>query len=151
MGNEYTFGELEAEKLHEALALIRDVFLEYQAPDYSDEGVQEFMRFIEPQAIRNMLSKNEMRIWACDCGGEITGVLAAGSRHIYLLFVSGQHHRKGIAKRLLDMMIKTYSPPEITVNSSPYALTAYQKLGFADTDIEQVVNGMRFIPMKCVL
>ena len=163
MSGELTFSELEAERLCEALSLVHDVFLEYQAPDYSDEGagrspdgellahasgIREFMRFIEPDAIKDMLSANKMRMWTCDCGGEIVGVLAADSKHIYLLFVSGQYHRRGIARKLLDMMIEYYGPPEITVNSSPYAVEVYRRLGFADNGKEQVVNGLRFVPMK---
>ena len=148
MKDEFSFSELKPEKLCEALSLIYEVFLEYQAPDYSDEGVREFIRFIEREAIKDMLSNNKMRIWTCDCNGEIVGVLAADSKHIYLLFVSGRYHRRGIARKLLDMMIENYDPPEITVNSSLYAVEAYRRLGFADTGKEQVVNGLRFVPMK---
>ncbi|WP_460645598.1 GNAT family N-acetyltransferase [Lacrimispora brassicae] len=36
----------------------------------------------------------------------------------------------------------------MTVNSSPYAVEIYHKLGFVDTDTEQLVNGIRFIPME---
>jgi len=36
----------------------------------------------------------------------------------------------------------------MTVNSSPYAVPIYHKLGFKDTGSEQVVNGLRFTPME---
>ena len=151
MRERFIFSELEMERLPEVLALVQSAFLEFVAPDYSGEGIQEFMRFIEPKAIKEMLAEDKLRIWTCDCEGEIVGVLAAVSGHIHLLFVSGQHHRKGIARQLFNMMVEYYRPPEITVNSSPHALEAYRKLGFADTDTEQVVNGLRFTPMKCVM
>lgn len=35
-----------------------------------------------------------------------------------------------------------------TVNSSPYAHEVYKHLGFQDTDKEQVIKGLRFMPMK---
>jgi alpha-beta hydrolase superfamily lysophospholipase/GNAT superfamily N-acetyltransferase len=143
-----TFSILDETRLSEALELVRDVFMEYEAPDYSDDGIQEFLRFIEPDAIRKMLTDGQMKIWACDCDGRIVGVLAAKSDHINLLFVCGKHHRKGIARRLLDAMTQHYQPSEISVNSSPYAVEAYRKLGFAETDAEQSVNGLRFTPMK---
>lgn len=38
--------------------------------------------------------------------------------------------------------------PEITVNSSPYAVKIYKHLGFVPTAEEQTVNGIRFTPMK---
>jgi len=36
----------------------------------------------------------------------------------------------------------------MTVNSSLYAVEIYRRLGFVDTNTEQIVNGIRFIPMK---
>ena len=36
----------------------------------------------------------------------------------------------------------------ITLNSSPYGLPFYKALGFVPTDNEQIVNGIRFTPMK---
>jgi len=39
----------------------------------------------------------------------------------------------------------------ITVNSSPYALEVYHRLGFIDKDREQTVDGIRFTPMACLL
>ena len=36
----------------------------------------------------------------------------------------------------------------MTVNSSPYAVPVYHKLGFKDTGSEQMVNGLRFTPME---
>ena len=38
--------------------------------------------------------------------------------------------------------------PVYTVNSSPYAVPVYHKLGFIDMDSEQLADGMRFTPMK---
>ena len=37
-----------------------------------------------------------------------------------------------------------------TVNSSPYAVPVYRKLGFVETDTEQLADGMRYTPMKFV-
>jgi predicted GNAT family N-acyltransferase len=35
----------------------------------------------------------------------------------------------------------------LTVNSSPYAVPVYAKLGFVPTDREQVQSGIRYTPM----
>ena len=40
---------------------------------------------------------------------------------------------------------------EITVNSSPYAVLIYERLGFVVQNEEMVKNGIRFIPMKRVI
>ena len=145
---QFIFSELAPERLLEALSLIRNVFLEYEAPEYSSEGVQEFINFIEPEAIKKMQVERNMRIWTCDCDGQIVGALAARETHIHLLFVSGQYHRRGIARQLFNLMLKFFNPSEVTVSASPYALEAYRRLGFDCTDTEQTVNGLRFTPMK---
>ena len=36
----------------------------------------------------------------------------------------------------------------ITIYSSPYGLPFYKALGFAATDSEKTVNGIRFTPME---
>ncbi len=144
---------LEHTKLQEALALVWKVFLEFEAPDYSDEGIQEFKRFIGYDSIDQMLSEGQYQMWTASHNDQIVGVLAARPAcHISLLFVDRYYQRKGIARAMLEEMIKHYmgnsTCVEITVNSSPYATEAYHRLGFADTATEQCENGIRFTPMK---
>ncbi len=52
MEEPFTFSVLKIQRLNEAISLIRDVFLTYEAPEYADEGVQGFMRFIEPERMK---------------------------------------------------------------------------------------------------
>ena len=146
----YIYGILKLERLVDVLALVREVFSEYEAPDYSDEGIQEFMRFIEPEAITEMLKESKLNMWMCEDNGKVIGTLAAKPNHICLLFVHGEYHRQGIARHLLNIFIEQTKPEEITVNSSPYAVEAYRRLGFDDTDAEKTVNGIRFTAMKRV-
>jgi len=140
--------ELTTDRLYETLELVRDVFMEFEAPDYSDEGIEEFLRFLEPVEIAEKLDDGNMRIWICNSGGEVVGMIAAIENHINLLFVNAMHHRKGIARRLLEIMIENNRPAELTVNSSPYAIEAYKRLGFSETDAEQVISGIRYTPMR---
>ncbi|WP_334295796.1 GNAT family N-acetyltransferase [Clostridioides difficile] len=48
-------------------------------------------------------------------------------------------------------MCNKFNLTEITVNSSPYAVEVYHKLGFKDTAVEQIVDGIRFTPMKLLI
>lgn len=148
MQKQFTFSELAIERLDEALALMREVFLGFEALDYSDEGIQEFKRYIEPEAIKDKISERKMRIWVCESGDSIVGALAAGCNHINLLFVRGQYHRQGIARQLFNMMTACYNSSYLTVHASPYAVGAYKRLGFVSTDAEQAINGLRFTPMR---
>lgn len=61
-------------------------------------------------------------------------------------------HRQGIARALFstlrDHCRTAPDTPRITVNSSPYAVGAYRRLGFRATGDERTVDGIRFTPME---
>ncbi len=80
---------------------------------------------------------------------KLIGVIATRNEgnHIALFFVDGKHQQKGIGRKLFNTIIECCNSNEITVNSSPYAKEIYHHLGFKDTDVEQAVTGIRFIPM----
>lgn len=136
-----------------ALDLIWEVFKEFEAPEYSDEGIREFRNFIAPDKMKERMDNKKLLLWGYWCENKLVGTIAVRPPcHISLLFVDKEFHRRGIAKELyrtvLDFYAKNSSYNEITVNSSPYAVEIYHKLGFADTDTEQTVNGLHFTPMK---
>lgn len=152
MTNKYSIQQLDTVHLQDALRLVWDVFLEFEAPDYCEEGAREFKSFIAYDSIQENMLNNGYLMWGCYDGQKIVGVLATRLPcHISLLFVDKQYHRQGIARQLFAIMLDFYKSSgctEITVNSSPYAREAYHRLGFVDTDTDQTVNGIRFVPMK---
>ena len=58
------------------------------------------------------------------------------------LLVLPEYQKQGVGSKLLQLA------KDNTVNSSPYAVPVYHKLGFIDTDTEQLSDGIRYIPMK---
>jgi GNAT superfamily N-acetyltransferase len=144
--------------------LVRDVFLEFEAPEYSQQGIDGFLRFIETSAITSKMGSGELKLWGCFEQCELTGIISVRPRvmtsekicynHVCLLFVTKEYHLRGIARRLFEAAKKTCASSganEITVNSSPYAVEAYRRLGFVPTDEERSMNGIRFTPMRCAL
>ena len=64
-------------------------------------------------------------------------------------------HRQGIACALFNA-VRDFSRTDpavsrITVNSSPYAVEIYRRLGFTATDAERVTDGIRFTPITYLL
>lgn len=131
---------------------ISAVFDQYVAPGFSQKGIDEFMKYIEPDAMENQLKGNHVAFIAA-FGTEIIGVIEIRDRgHVALFFVDGRFQRMGIGKKLLQKALKFCIDKdpifqEITVNASPNSITAYEKMGFEPTDVEQCVNGIRFVPM----
>lgn len=150
---DYEIRMLKANELEEALCLVWDVFQEFEASEYSKEGVHEFRAFIDPGSLCQKIANNEFLIWGCFINDKVIGVIASRPPcHISLLFVDKQFHRKGLAKAMFNEMASYYRSfteyTEVTVNSSPYAVDAYHRMGFIDTAAEQEINGIRFVPMK---
>lgn len=144
--------KLKKNEIKNALELVWTVFQEFEAPDYSQQGIEEFRKFISYDSMIKQFETEEIFFWGCKVNHELTGIIATrGMNHICLLFVKKEFHRKGIAKRLFNIVLEkcksVNSIYTITVNSSPYAVEVYHRLGFVDIEKEQTVNGMRFTPM----
>jgi GNAT superfamily N-acetyltransferase len=133
-----------------AMELVWRVFSEFEAPEYSDEGIAEFKAFIEPSFISKKIESGEFTLWGAFSDDKIVGVIATKPpSHISLLFVDKEHQRRGIARRLLEAAISAlHNSKRVTVHSSPYAVEIYRRLGFNATNNEQTINGLRFIPME---
>ena len=143
---------IDSSDLNEALELVWTVFSEFEAPDYSAEGIDTFRAFITYDHISGMLAEGSLHLWGCYIEEVLAGVIAArGTSHISLLFVSKKYQRRGIARALfavLEEYCRAAGADSITVNSSPYAVEIYHRLGFVSTDKETVTNGIRFTPMR---
>ncbi len=157
MNKNYTIKQIDQASLEQsgAMELAWRVFSEFVAPEYSEEGIQEFKNVTSAHVIKQKMSANELFVWGCLDNDQIVGVIASRPpSHIALLFVDRNYHRQGIAHALYDTVLGYYKSHsdchEMTVNSSPYAVEAYRRLGFKETDAEQTHNGIRYIPMKHV-
>ena len=134
---------LEKNEIPAAMDLVWQVFSEFEAPEYLPEGVKTFRDFIA-----NEDEINKLKIYGTFVEDSLAGIIALrGGEHICLFFVRKEHHRQGLGRSLFEFALRDGAADKITVNSSPYAVEVYHKLGFADTDTEQVLNGIRFTPM----
>jgi GNAT superfamily N-acetyltransferase len=136
--------------------LIFRVFTEFVGPLYSQEGIEQFQKFACADALADRLGTGNLFLLA-ESGQRIIGAIEVREHsHVGLLFVEKSFQRKGIARELLRRSIEicTKRDPDVwrfSVNSSPNAVTAYQKIGFKAVEEEQLQNGMRFIPMELIL
>ena len=137
--------KIRQEEIEKALLLVWQVFQEYEAPDYTQEGIEEFYKSIHDEKYLF-----ELCWYGAFVQEKLVGVIATrtAGTHIALFFVEGKYHRQGIGRRLFQTVQIKCCSDKITVNSSPYAIPVYHKLGFKDTDVEQTVNGLRFTPME---
>ncbi|MFA9380296.1 MAG: GNAT family N-acetyltransferase [Acetanaerobacterium sp.] len=139
---------LKIEELDEALALAWRVFEQFDAPEYSEQGIQHFRDSIMRENMLKRISIGELRFWCCEQDKRLVGIIAVRQheRHICLLFVDKAYHRRGIASAMIETAIEGWR--SVTAYSSPYAVEIYKRLGFRATDVECIRDGMRFTPMR---
>ena len=139
----YPVRRLYPEEIQAALDLTWEVFLQFEAPVYSDEGIAEFRKSLDDKE-----RTHSLQFYGAFDKDKLIGTLCMRApQHIGGFFVNADYHRKGIGRDLFERMRRDYDKQEFTVNSSPYAVEIYKKLGFEPTDVEQTVNGLRFTPM----
>lgn len=143
--------KLKEQDLRKAVDLVKSVFIEFEAPYFSQKGIVEFEKFISYSKILDKFLINELILWGYFIDDKLVGVIALRNKnHISLLFVDKKYHRQKIATKLffvVEQLCKKSNEKYISVNSSPYALYFYKYLGFIPTEEEKEVNGIRFIPM----
>ncbi len=137
---------LQQHQKQEALDLALRVFMAFEAPDYDEEGVKNFNEFI-----LNKEKTDALAMYGAYDEGRLVGMGATrnGGKHISLLFVDTEFHGQGIGRNLVEAMRRKCPEPFITVNSSPYAVEIYKKIGFVATDDELLSDGIRYTPMQC--
>lgn len=135
-----------------ACRLAVEVFNEFVAPHYSQEGVSEFLRYIDPDLMSKRVISDHFVLIA-EMDDRLVGIIEVRDfNHISLLFVSREAQRKGIAKRLLNEALQICSRnnpnlSHVSVHSSPNSIEAYEHLGFRLEGSEKLEHGIRYVPM----
>lgn len=136
-----------------AMKLAWETFLIFEAQEYSEEGIESFRDFISDQWLKNMFLKGEYQMIVALHEEKIIGFITVRNRsHISLLFVDKKYHRQGVGSILIDKMgeylITEVGVDYMTVDSAPYALEFYHKLGFWDLAPQQHKQGIIYTSMK---
>ena len=136
----------------EVCNLVARSFNEFIAPDFPEQGVEEFFLYSNPLSLKRRLEKNYFSMVA-ECDGRILGMIEIkGGNHISMLYVDKDFHHNGIASTLVKKALEEISennrnPEDITVNSSRYAVPFYESLGFIQYEDEKSVYGVIHTPM----
>ena len=147
--------EINKNDLKQALSLVNDVFSEFVVVDYSEQGKNTFKNYLDKkdEEVFSDLESGHKKMWGYFHDDKIIGVIATKDfSHIALMFVDKHHHRKGIAKKLFNIVLEELcdkqNAAQITVNSSLYAIAAYECLGFVKMGEQQEKDGIIYMPMK---
>jgi len=143
---------LKDEEIGKALTLVWKVFQDEIAQSYTEEGVQEFLRFIDYNFMKDLSNRGEIIFWGA-FEEELIGTLAVRTDgHISLFFVKSEYQGLGIGKILFQMMynycVKELKVNKITVNSAPQSVIKYIHMGMRQAGDAEEKNGIRSVPME---
>lgn len=136
--------KLKQDDISGALDLVLNVFMEYEAPDYSQKGIETFK-----ECINDVECITSLQWYGAYKEKLLIGIIATRNEgnHITLFFMKGEYHRQGIGRKLIEIVIENSTSDSITVNSSPYAIEIYKHFGFSVMQEEQITDGIRYTPM----
>lgn len=146
----YAIKPIKKEDWELAMQLVWDTFLIYEAPEYTQKGRNNFRDFIRDPRLKEMFLIGDFDAQGAYVKDTLVGVLGTRMHHISLLFVAPEYHHQGIASSMLREFFikrKALGCMHITVNSSPYAHTFYEKLGFHNIEGLVERDGIKFYPM----
>jgi GNAT superfamily N-acetyltransferase len=152
----YTIRQAYKEEWTSIMTLVWKVFLKYEAADYNSCGIESFQDFITNNTIYRMFLAGSYQVMVAVEEGTIIGVITLrNNNHISLLFVESDYHHQGVGRSLIryvtDYLMKEIGTDKVTVNSSPFAIGFYHKLGFKDLGPETISDGIRYTPMEFFL
>ena len=156
MGMPYQIRSAYREDWEEAMSLAWRTFLQFEADDYSPEGVKNFENFITDTTLYRMFVMGAYQMFVALDGEKIVGMITLRDMtHISLLFVDEKYHRQGIGRALMqyleNYLLTELQATRVTVNASPYGVDFYHRLGFRDLHPEQRRDGIIYTPMEFVL
>lgn len=95
MGLHCCIRQIRQAEVDKALCLVWKVFQEYEAPEYTKEGVEEFYQSIHDDSYLFRLCW-----YGAFVQNELVGIIATRNEgtHIALFFVEGKYHGQGIGK-----------------------------------------------------
>ena len=135
------------------MKMVWRTFLRFEAKDYTDEGIHNFLDFITDEKLFHSFLRGDYQVMVATDDNRVVGMASVRNRnHLSLLFVDEPYHRRGIGRELLnrfcEYLEKEEGEPYMSVKAAPYAVKFYQKLGFRAVSPEEQVGGIRVTSME---
>lgn len=148
----YSIRPLQSDGFAAAYELAWNTFTVSLSEHYTDEGRESFRSFLYSGDIEDMYMTGNFVMYGCFSDNELIGVGGLMKQcHISLLFVDPGYQRRGIGRLLAEKMISAadaFGCDSVTLNAAPDAVGFYKAIGFEETDMERISDGILYIPMK---
>lgn len=141
------FRESDAEAVSE---LIRRNLTEVNCKDYPESVVKSMYEAFTPKYIRTLSNKRKMYVALYD--DKVIGTASLDYDTVYTVFVDVDYHRKGVGRKLMELLEEIAANNGLSTLQLPASITArkfYEKLGYQFVkQVESEENGIGLIMEK---
>jgi GNAT superfamily N-acetyltransferase len=150
-----TIRKYRREDARAASALIGETFARFNANEGSVQAVRWYVGIYRPTGRKtediHLRFLRTPIFFVAVRAARIVGVVRGTHNQLINLFVDGDHHRSGIATRLVRRFERTCldaGSTEIRVRGSLFATPFYQSLGYRKTTGVRNFHGLKIQPMR---
>ena len=141
--------ELEYEDLETASRVLWKSYYEAEKNNTPMEGMEKFRDLTSPVSLSMNTFDGSVLLYGAFENEKLVGVGALKEkRHVLLLFVLPESQRRGVGAALLSHLLSLCTANFVTVNSSDFGVSFYQKFGFSPVAPRRVEEGLVFTPMQ---
>ena len=145
---EFTLEKVTNEDFDAILEIGESVNEEHVVPLLNAEG-QKAIRIAFKSDIDKVKDPEIYSVIKASVGNDIIGYIGwREENYIGHLYVKTDYHGFGVAKQLVEAMIKMSGAGVIRVKASIYALGFYGNVGFKPVSEELSIIGIRYVPME---
>jgi GNAT superfamily N-acetyltransferase len=137
-----------------ACHLIRKTYRHFNYEEGTVEATNEYIEAYNPESNLDALKKRFKKTPICYVAtekAEVIGITRGVPGHLINLFVDGEHHRKGIGRKLLsrfEVRCQERGEDLIKTNVSIYAIPFYEANGYKKTTGIRNQKGLKVQPMR---
>lgn len=145
--------ELRRDEILSALHVIWEVFVSDVSLLYTREGVEKFRESVRYANVFRLYESREIVMFGAFEEGELAGAISVWSQgRIDLFCVKKEWQGRGCGRRLFEAArshcLRVLRLARMTVEAPPNALAVCQHLGMRVAGAEQIVDGIRYVPME---
>ncbi len=149
----YEFRWAQEKEWTPAMQMIWKTFLKFEGRDYTPEGIRNFFDFITDDNLYQMFLRGDYQMLVALDVNRVIGAASIRNRnHLSLLFVDEEYHRKGVGRKLMQLLCDylRWEAGEryMSLKAAPYAVNFYKRLGFRAVSPEEEYSGIRVTSME---
>jgi predicted N-acetyltransferase YhbS len=154
------FRKFKKDDIRQVAEIKNSVFSKFNSSEYfKKEAIDWYLDFTNPKKSDEELFEafyisDKSIFFVAEENNKIIGYIKGSKDRIGNLFVLGNSHKKGVGKKLVELLeqeaIKQNSK-EIKIRSSIYAVPFYQKMGYRKTTGVRNLHNLKIQPMKKIL